>query len=78
MQQEAERALDSVSSLLASKRRVEAGRASLIRTVIDFAYRSNAHSDLAGVVRSLESDRKNQAQDRNDQDPKPHDPETGQ
>ncbi len=52
LQQEAERALDSVSSLLASKRRIEAGRASLIRTVIDFAYRSNAHSDLAGVVRT--------------------------
>ena len=78
LQQEAERALDSVSSLLASKRRIEAGRASLIRTVIDFAYRSNAHSDLAGVVRSLESDRKNRAQDRNDQDHKPDKPETRQ
>ncbi len=69
LQQEAERALDSVSRLLASKRRIEAGRASLIRTVIDFAYRSNAHSDLAGVVRSLESDRKERDQNRNDQDP---------
>ncbi len=78
LQQEAERALDSVSSLLASKRRIEAGRASLIRTVIDFAYRSNAHSDLAGAVRSLESDRKNRAQDRNDQHHKPDKPETGQ
>ncbi len=54
------------------------GRASLIRTVIDFAYRSNAHSDLAGVVRSLESDHKNRTQERNDQDPKPDKPQTGQ
>ena len=30
--------------------------------MIDFAYRSNAHSDLAGVVRSLESDRKERAE----------------
>ena len=50
----------------------------LIRTVIDFAYRSNAHSDLAGVVRSLESDRKEREQNRNDQDHKPDKPETGQ
>ena len=57
-------AIESVSGLLASRRRIEPGRASLIRTVIDFAYRSNAHSDLA--------------QDRNDQDHKRDKPETGQ
>ena len=45
--------------------------------MIDFAYRSNAHSDLAGLVRSLESDRKNRAQDRNNQDRKQDKPETG-
>jgi len=51
--------------------------------VIDFAYRSNAHSDLAGVVRSLEIDRKKRAQEsndqeRNDQDHKPDKAEAGQ
>ena len=76
LQQEAGRAIESVSGLLASRRRIEPGRASLIRTVIDFAYRSNAHSDLAGLVRSLESDRKNRTQDRNNQDHKRDKPET--
>ena len=52
--------------------------ASLIRTVIDFACRSNARGDLAGVVRSLESDRNNRVQDRHDQDHEPDKPEAGQ
>ena len=62
LQQEAEKALESAGNMLASKRPIEPGRASLIRTLLDFAFRSNAHSDLAGVVRSLETAIKAQSQ----------------
>ena len=67
LQQEAEKALESASNMLASKRRIEPGRASLIRTLLDFAFRSNAHSDIAGVVRSLETAIKAHEQNQNHQ-----------
>ena len=67
LQQEAEKAVDAASTMIASKRKIEPGRASLIRTLFDFAYRSNAHSDIAGVVRSLETVIKAQAENQNDQ-----------
>jgi len=68
LQQEAEKALDKASKMLAANKRIEPGRASLIRTLLDFAYRSNAHSDIAGVVRSLEKAIKTQAESQNRQD----------
>jgi hypothetical protein len=62
LQQEAEKALETAGNMLASKRPIEPGRACLIRTLLDFAFRSNAHSDIAGVVRSLETAIKAQSQ----------------
>ena len=40
--------------LIQSKDRIEVGRASLVRTAIDLAFRSGAYSDLAERVAALE------------------------
>jgi len=77
LQQEAEKAVAAASTMIASKRKIEPGRASLIRTLFDFAYRSNAHSDIAGVVRSLETVIKAQAENQNDQNQRNQDHHNG-
>ena len=55
LQESASLAVDALYRLLASKERIEPGRASLIRTAIDFAFRSGAHSDLAERIAAIEN-----------------------
>jgi transposase-like protein len=55
LQESASVAVDTLYGLLASKDRIEPGRASLIRTAIDFAFRSGAHSDLVERIAALEN-----------------------
>jgi transposase-like protein len=55
LQESASLAVDTLYRLLASKDRIEPGRASLIRTAIDFAFRSGAHSDLAERISAIEN-----------------------
>jgi len=55
LQQSASLAVERLFDLLASKDRIEPGRASLVRTAIDFAFRSGAYSDLAERIAALEN-----------------------
>jgi hypothetical protein len=55
LQQSASLAVERLFELLASKDRIEPGRASLVRTAIDFAFRSGAYSDLAERIDALEN-----------------------
>ena len=50
--------------LIQSKNRIEVGRASLVRTAIDLAFRSGAYSDLAERVTSLEENAPDQEDGR--------------
>ncbi len=54
LQQGASRAVETMLELIASKDRIEVGRASLVRTAIDLAFRSGAYSDLTERVAALE------------------------
>ncbi len=54
LQQGASRAVETMLELIQSKDRIEVGRASLVRTAIDLAFRSGAYSDLAERVAALE------------------------
>ena len=54
LQQGASRAVETMLELITSKDRIEVGRASLVRTAIDLAFRSSAYRDLAERVAVLE------------------------
>ena len=54
LQQGASAAVEKMLSLIDSKERIESGRASLVRTALDFAFRSGAYSDLAERLTALE------------------------
>ena len=54
LQQNASRAVESMIELISSKDRIEAGRTSIARTLLDFAFRAGAHGDLADHIADLE------------------------
>ena len=54
LQQGAADAVGTMYELIESGRPVESGRAALIRTALDFAFRSGAYSDLAERIADLE------------------------
>ena len=54
LQQGASRAVETMLELIASKDRIEVGRASLVRAAIDLAFRSGAYSDLSERIAALE------------------------
>ena len=62
LQHGASRAVEAMLNLIESKDRIEVGRASLVRTAIDLAFRSGAYSDLADRLAVLEDN----APDRED------------
>ena len=62
LQQGASRAVEVMLKLIESEDRIEVGRASLVRTAIDLAFRSGAYSDLADRLAVLEEN----APDRED------------
>ena len=54
LQSTASQAVQSLIELLASKDHIEPGRAALVRTALDFAFRAAAYSDLADRLEALE------------------------
>ena len=54
LQQGAIRAVGAMYELIDSDRLIETGRATLIRTALDFAFRSGAYGDLADRIAGLE------------------------
>ena len=48
-------AVEMMFALIKSPERVESGRATLVRTALDFAFRSGAYSDLTGRIAALEA-----------------------
>ncbi len=54
LQQGATRAVGAMYNLIDSDRLIETGRAALIRTALDFAFRSGAYGDLADRIADLE------------------------
>ena len=58
LRQGASRAVEMMLELIQSKDPIEVGRASLVRTAIDLAFRSGAYSDFAERVATLETTRR--------------------
>lgn len=56
LQSTAGEAVQAMLDLLASKDRIEPGRAVLVRTALDFAFRAGAYTDLAGRIEYLEEE----------------------
>jgi hypothetical protein len=54
LQSTAQQAVQTLVDLLASKDQPEPGRAALVRTALDFAFRAGAYSDLAERIDLLE------------------------
>ena len=54
LRQGASATVEKMLNLINSKERIESGRASLVRTALDFAFRSGAYSDLAQRLTALE------------------------
>ena len=54
LQQGASDAVESMHKLLSSSDRIQPGRVSLVRTALDFAFRSGAYHDLADRLAALE------------------------
>ena len=55
LQQGVSRAVEAMLNLIGSEKRIEPGRASLVRAAIDLAFRSGAYSDLAERIATLEN-----------------------
>lgn len=82
LQSTAQQAVQALVELLASKDRIEPGRAALIRTALDFAFRAGSYTDLAERLEELEAaaaQEKAYGKTRNpsarDSDPQDGDPE---
>jgi len=56
LQSTATRAVQALVDLLASKDRIEPGRAALVRTALDFAFRAGSYTDLAERIEELEQE----------------------
>jgi hypothetical protein len=48
--------VQALVDLLASKDRIEPGRAALVRTALDFAFRAGSYTDLAERIEELEQE----------------------
>jgi hypothetical protein len=54
LQSTASQAVQAIVDLIASKDHIETGRAALVRTALDFAFRAGAYTDLADRLDALE------------------------
>jgi hypothetical protein len=75
LQQRASEAVEALFDSLASDKRVEPGRAAMLRTALDFAFRAGSYNDLAERLDTLEraaEDRKSAPQSTNDVLPRRH------
>ena len=55
--------VETMQGLLQSDRHIEPGRASLVRTALDFAFRAGAYDDLQRRLRQLEKQAQEQARE---------------
>ena len=55
LQQRASEAVEALFDQIASTNRVEPGRAAMLRTALDFAFRAGSYNDLADRIAELEA-----------------------